>query len=291
MRKYTYQILLMITAFIWGSAFVAQSEGTAYIGPWTFNSLRCVFGVGVLLLVLPILNKNKTHHPAMNKETIKGGIIAGFIVAFGMYFQQYGIAYTTVGKAGFLSSLYIVIVPLLIFFIKKKTHISIWLAVVLALVGLYYLSFSEAETFAIGDIYIIICAFIFSLHILCIDHFTNNSNPIYLSLIQFIFVSIFSFGPMMILEKPQLVNIQNAIIPILYAGVLSTGVAYTLQVVSQKELEPSLASIIMSLEAVFAAISAYLFLGQTMSAREILGSSLVFASIIIAQLPDILKKG
>ena len=291
MKKYTYQVLLMITAFIWGSAFVAQSEGTAYIGPWTFNCLRCVFGATVLFLALPILNKKINHVSTINKETIKGGIIAGFIVALGMYFQQYGIAYTTVGKAGFLSSLYIIIVPLLVFFIKKKTHISIWFAVVIALVGLYYLSFSEKETFESGDIYIIICAFIFSLHILCIDHFTNNCNPIYLSLIQFVFVAIFSFGPMMLFEKPELVNIQNAIIPILYAGVLSTGVAYTLQVVSQKELDSSLASIIMSLEAVFAAISAYLFLGQIMSTREILGSSLVFASIIIAQLPDILKKG
>ena len=290
MKKYLYQLLLMLTAFIWGSAFVAQSEGTAYIGPWTFNCLRCVLGSLALLLALPLLNKLSGNNEKINKETIKGGACAGLILTFGMYFQQYGIAYTTVGKAGFLSSLYIVFVPLLAVFIKKKINISIWLAVALSILGLYFLSFSEVEGFAIGDIYILICAVIFAIQILCIDYFAQRVNTIHLALFQFMFVAIFSFLPMIIIEKPLIANIKSALIPIMYAGILSTGVAYTLQVVSQKELEPSLASIIMSLEAVFAALSGWLFLNQMMSSREIIGACLVFGAVLVAQLPDIIKK-
>ena len=290
MKKYLYQLLLMVTAFIWGSAFVAQSEGTAYIGPWTFNCLRCVLGSLALLLMLPVLNKVNRSDKKIDKETIKGGAIAGFILTLGMYFQQYGIAYTTVGKAGFLSSLYIVLVPLLAVFIKKKTNISIWLAVLLSLVGLYFLSFKEREGFVVGDIYILICAIIFAFHILCIDYYTVKANPIYLALIQFTFVAIFSFLPMIIIEKPLIENIRSALVPIMYAGILSTGVAYTLQVVTQKELEPSLASIIMSLEAVFAALSGWIFLNQIMNGREIVGACLVFIGVLVAQIPDIIKK-
>ena len=280
----------MITAFIWGSAFVAQSEGTAYIGPWTFNSLRCILGSSALLIMLPVLNKANNDSRRIDKETIKGGIIVGVIVTLGMYFQQYGVAYTSVAKAGFLSSLYIIFVPLIAVFIKRKIHISIWFAVVLALIGLYFLSFSEVESFARGDLYILICAIIFSLHILCIDYFSERCNPIYLSLTQFLFAALFSFFPMVIIEKPELVNIKSALISLMYAGILSTGVAYTLQVITQKELEASLASLIMSLEAVFAAISGYLFLHQAMSTREIIGACLVFVAIIVAQLPEILNK-
>ena len=290
MKKYFYQILLMATAFIWGSAFVAQSEGTAYIGPWTFNCLRCFLGSLALLIALPILNKISGNKEKINKEVIKGGACAGFILTFGMYFQQYGIAYTTVGKAGFLSSLYIVFVPLLAVFIKKKINMSIWIAVILSLIGLYFLSFSEVEGFVIGDIYILICAIIFAAQILCIDYFACKVNTIHLALFQFMFVAIFSFLPMLIIERPEISNIKSAMIPIMYVGILSTGVAYTLQVVTQKELEPSLASIIMSLEAVFAALSGWLFLNQMMSGREIIGACLVFGAILVAQLPDIIKK-
>lgn len=289
MKKYLYQIILMFTAFIWGSAFVAQSEGTAYIGPWTFNCLRCVLGCATLLLLFPIIKKVKPTNDKLDKTALLGGFCCGVILATGMYLQQYGIAFTSVGKAGFLSSLYIIFVPLLAVFLKRKIHISIWGAVILSLVGLYFLSFSDVEHFVIGDIYILMCAFVFALHILCIDYFTEKVNPLYLALLQYAFVAIISFLPMIFIEKPELTNIQNAFLPIAYAGILSTGIAYTLQVITQKELEPSLASIIMSLESVFAALSGFLFLNQIMSSREVIGASLVFMAILVAQFPDLVN--
>lgn len=287
--KLKYNLLLMLAALIWGGAFVAQSVGMDYTGPYTFNVMRSFLGSLVLLPVIFFLDKKKSEEEkerSDKKVLIKGGICCGIILTISTTFQQIGLLHTTAGKAGFITALYILIVPILGIFLGKKAGIKVWISVVLALGGMYLLCVTSEFTIAFGDLMVLACAFVFSLHILAVDHFSPMVDGVKLSCIQFFVCGTLSSFPMFLLEHPQLGQILDAWLPIAYAGILSSGVAYTLQIITQKHLNPTVASLLMSLESVFAALTGWLVLHERLSARELLGCVLVFAAIILSQLPE-----
>lgn len=296
MNKTKNTFLLLLTAFIWGVAFVAQSVGMDYVGPLTFNGSRFIIGAIFLIPCIAFLDKlkekenqaagkNITAAPQNKKVLITGGICCGIAIAAASTLQQYGIAYTTVGKAGFITSLYIVIVPILGIFLKKKPRLIIWLSVLLALVGLYFLCMTDSLSFSKGDTLVLLCAFVFSLHIMIIDHFSPMVDGVRMSCIQFAVAGILCGIPALIFEHPTFSSLIAAWAPVLYAGILSCGVAYTLQIVAQKNYDPTVASLLLSLESVFSVLAGWVILHQSLSPREIFGCVLVFIAIILVQLP------
>lgn len=277
-------LLLLLTAVIWGVAFVAQSVGLEYVEPFTFNSVRSIIGGLVLLPCIVILKKWKKGF-ATKIEWI-GGICCGIALCLASNFQQFGMQHTTVGKAGFITALYVVLVPILGLFVKKKVPIFIWLCVGLSVAGLYLLCMPEgAFVLALGDLLVLICAILFSLHILVIDYFSPKGDGVVISCIQFFTCGILTGVVMIFTETPTIGNILDAKWAILYAGVLSSGVAYTLQVVAQKNVNPTVASLILCLESVVAVLAGWIILGQGLSTREIWGCVLMFVAIVLAQLP------
>lgn len=293
---------MTITALIWGTTFVAQSVAMDNLGPWSFNCLRNILGTLVLIPIIIFIEKMETNRniaqsakdplPAMSlkrpevlKRTIIGGICSGIFLASASLFQQYGLLETTVGKAGFITALYIILVPFLSIFLRKKIGLNEWISAFIAVAGFYIMSIQGKPTVNRGDIVLLICALLFSMQILAIDHFVDSVNTVAMSCVQF-FVSmvISSFG-MFFIEHPSIADIQSAAIPILWAGIMSSGIAYTLQIVGQKNLEPTIASLIMSLESVFSAIAGYFILHQILSAKELIGCGLVFFAVILAQIP------
>lgn len=285
-----YQLLLILGAFIWGSAFVAQSAGMDYIGPWTFTCVRSFIAFIALTLLMPLLDRIRHVSPPQKPEErrylLKASLFCGAAVCIASFFQQAGLQYTTVGKAGFLTTLYVVLVPVLSVFLGRKIRWNVWLAVLVAMSGIWFLSISENETLAYGDILLLISAFLYAVQILTIDHFSPHTDAVRLSRMQFLVCGFLCLIPAVVLEQPSFENILAAAVPLLYAGVMSSGIAYTLQIVSQKNLEPALASIIMSLESVFAALCGFVILHQVLLPRELLGSCLVFAGVLLAQLPE-----
>ena len=289
-------LLLLLTATIWGVAFVAQSVSMDYIGGFTFNAVRNLIGALALLPVIWGLGKagsarvqdSSSQTPSDRKTLITGGICCGILLCLASNFQQFGIKYTTVGKAGFITACYIIIVPVIGIFLKKKCGPFIWIAVLLSLGGLYLLCLKPGEGFAIGkgELLVLICAVLFSLHILVIDHFSPLVDGVKMSCIQFLVCGILSGVPALLFESPDLSSILAAKVPILYAGVMSCGVAYTLQIVGQKGMNPTVASLILSLESCISVIAGWLILGQSLSSREIFGCVLMFGAIILAQLPQ-----
>lgn len=288
-------LLLLLTATIWGVAFVAQSVSMDYIGGFTFNAIRNIIGAITLVPVILIFSKQNPaadQKPAdrqkARKTLITGGICCGILLCLASNFQQFGIKYTTVGKAGFITACYIIIVPIIGIFLKKKCSPFIWIAVLLSLGGLYLLCISPGEGFSIGkgDTLVLICAVVFSFHILTVDHFSPLVDGVKMSCIQFLVCGILSGIPALIFENPNITNILQAWMPILYAGILSCGVAYTLQIVGQKGMNPTVASLIMSLESCISVIAGWLILGQNLSSREIFGCVLMFGAIVLAQLPQ-----
>ena len=294
--KMKNSLLLFLTAFIWGVAFVAQSVGGDQVGCFTFNGVRSLIGAVVLIPVICFVDHQKKkelgekkflEQKGNPKTLIIGGICCGLMLCIASNFQQYGISFTTVGKAGFITALYIIIVPILGLFIKKKVGVKIWLGVVLATIGLYMLCMtSESFSISKGDFLVLICAGFFSLHILIIDHFSPKCDGVRLSCIQFFVCGIISLAAAFIFESPDLKAILAGWLPILYAGVLSCGVAYTLQIIGQKNMDPTVASLILSLESVFSVLAGWVLLNQTLSSRELFGCVLMFGAIILAQLPD-----
>ena len=287
---------LLLTAFIWGVAFVAQSVGMDYIGPFTFNCVRSLIGGMVLIPLILFLRRKEQKNGNeeirnYRKNTIAGGICCGFFLAVASSFQQFGIMYTTVGKAGFITALYIVIVPILGIFMKKKVAPIVWASSVIAIIGFYMLSISGQVSINKGDILVLICAVLFSLHILVIDHFSPRGDSVAISCIQFFTSGIICGIGMLLFENPQISDIIEAYVPILYAGIMSCGVAYTLQIVGQKNMDPTVASLILSLESVFSALAGWLILGQSLSVKELIGCGLVFAAVLLAQLPQKSVKG
>ena len=283
--------MLILTAFIWGTAFVAQSVGMDYLGPFTFNGVRSLIGGVALIPCIWILQKlNDKSEPVTEernrKDLLIGGISCGVLLFAASSLQQVGIQYTTAGKAGFITAFYIVFVPVLGIFLGKKTGWKVWTAVILALAGLYFLCITEKFTIGKGDIFLFACALVFSLHILVIDYFSPKVEGVKMSCIQFLVCGIISLPFMFLLETPRMGAIVDAAWPLLYAGVLSCGVAYTLQIIGQKNVNPAIASLILSLESCFSVLAGWVILGEKLSVRESIGCILMFAAIILAQLPD-----
>lgn len=247
-------LLLAFTAFIWGTAFVAQSVGMEYIGPFTFNGVRSIIGAFTLLPCILFQKKSCRkiiEEGSSRKDLVVGGLLCGALLFVASSLQQIGIKYTSAGKAGFITSCYIVIVPLIGIFMKKTSGWKIWAAVVLALAGLYCLCITDGFTVGKGDIFIFLCAMAFSAHILVIDYFSPRVNGVVLSCIQFFVCGVASLPCMFVFETPDMAAIISAWMPILYAGVLSCGVAYTLQIIGQRNVNPTIASLILSLESCF----------------------------------------
>lgn len=286
--------MLILTAFIWGTAFVAQSVGMDYLGPFSFNGVRNFIGGIALLPCIALLNrlegKKQNEGEGTKKDLILGGIACGLCLFAASSLQQIGIQYTTTGKAGFITACYIVMVPLFGIFLKKKIGWKVWIAVALAVVGLYFLCLTESFTIGKGDIFIFACAVIYALHILVIDYFSPKTDGVKMSCIQFFVCGAASLLPMFLLETPTIEGIMASMGPLLYAGVLSSGVAYTLQIIGQKNVNPAVASLLLSLESCFAVLAGWIVLGQKLSVRESLGCILMFAAIILAQLPEKVKK-
>lgn len=290
-------LILLLTAFIWGVAFVAQSVGMDYVEPFTFNCVRSLIGAVVLVPCIFLLDKiNPQREQASQaldlagqkenkKKLIKGGVLCGVVICVASNLQQFGISYTTVGKAGFITALYIVIVPILGLFFRKKCSPAVWLGVVLAVFGLYFLCMTEGFSVQLGDFLVFLCALAFSVHIMVIDHFTQLVDGVKMSCIQFLVCGVISGICMFLFENPNISSILAAWQPILYAGVLSCGVAYTLQIVGQKGMNPTVASLILSLESVISVLAGLVLLGQKLSGREVAGCVFMFAAIILAQLP------
>ncbi len=289
-------LILVLTAFIWGTAFVAQSVGMDYLEPFTFNGVRSLIGGAALLPCIAILQKMNRKdgvgkEPGSGdvrkerKDMVFGGIACGLLLFAASSLQQIGIQFTTAGKAGFITACYIVIVPVLGIFLKKKIGWKVWAAVAIALAGLYFLCMTEKFTVGKGDVLIFACALVFSLHILVIDYFSPKVDGVKMSCIQFFVCGIASLPFMFLLETPKIGAMLNGWLPLLYAGVMSCGVGYTLQIIGQKDMNPAIASLILSLESCFSVLAGWIVLGERLSMRESIGCVLMFAAIILAQIP------
>lgn len=291
-KSYFGDLTLLLAAFIWGTAFVAQIAGMDRIGPFTFNTSRSVIAILCLGLYLWI---SKIKFPENKVELLKAGVICGFLIFVGTSLQQIGLQYTTAGKTGFITSFYILIIPFLGIFLKHKIDLSIWISVIIGFIGLYLLAVPSLTDFSVnkGDFIVFLGSFCWAGHILVIDHYSKKFNPICLSFLQFVVLTILSAICSFAFENETLTlyNIAASWKAIAYAGFMSSGIAYTLQMIGQKYTNPVVASLILSLEAVFAALSGYLILDEVMTNREFLGCAIVFISIIFSQIPkDIFKK-
>lgn len=297
--QFRNSLLLLLTATIWGTSFVAQSVGMDYIGPITFTFLRNITGGLFLIPCIWFMRKRneKTketsaeNKPLVSKTEWIGGICCGVALCAAGNFQQIGIAHTTVGKAGFITALYVVIVPLLGLFVKKKVPRIVWFCVVLSVIGLYLLCMTEGNfSLAYGDFLVFLCAIMYSIHILIIDYFSPKGDGVVISCIQFLVCGILSGIIMLFVEDFSLTNVLAAAFPILYAGVLSSGVGHTLQIVGQKDMNPTVASLILCLESVVSALAGWIILHEVLSTRELFGCLLMFVAIVLAQIPMPSKK-
>ena len=283
-RKARGNFLLLLTAMIWGSSFVAQSAGADLISPAFFNGTRML--LGSLLLSPLAVYRMRRYVPASSRRTLLlGGACCGVLMFTGSYIQQTGIAYTTAGKAGFLTAIYVVLVPVLGIFLKKKPRPILWVSVALACVGLYFLCFTD-KTFslAMGDAAMLGGAVMFALHIMVVDHFSPLVDGVCLSFVQFLTAGSLGMVVAFITEQPSFAALSAAAVPILYTGVFTMGVAYTLQIVAQKDTDPTVASLILCMESVFAVVFGWLILHETLSLREGVGIVFMFVAILLAQL-------
>ena len=283
-----------LAALIWGTSFVAQSVSADYVEAFTFNTARSVVAflfLSVLCVVFRQLRKcgaiAAMEEGAGNKrDLLLGGICCGVALTVASNLQQKGLETTTSGKAGFITALYIVIVPIAGLFLKKKAPKAIWISVVLAVAGLYCLCITEDLSITIGDFYVLLCSFCYAAHILVIDHFTQKVDGVELSRMQFLVCAILSAVGMLVAETPSLAGIGACIGPILYVGIFSSGVAYTLQILAQKDSNPTVVSLLLSLESVFATLSGALILKDQMSGKEYFGCALMLTAVMLAQLPE-----
>lgn len=292
-------LMLLLTAMIWGFAFVAQQKGMDYVGPYTFNAVRNAIGAGMLFLLLPILDRIRYRDyedrgrkmDYGGKALLAGGVICGVLLAVATSFQQIGLMYTTVGKSGFITAMYIIIVPILGFFIGRRISPLLILSVVIAVVGIYMLCMTgDSLTLGKGDFLTLLCAVCFSFQIMAVDHFSPKVDGVRLSLMQFMVCSICCGIPALLFESPDIGSIIRAWMPVLYAGIFSCGIAYTLQIVAQKNTEPVIASLLMSLESAFSLLAGWIILHDKHSVRELFGCLIMFIAIILAQLPVPEKK-
>lgn len=291
-NKIRQNLFPVLAALIWGTAFVAQSVSTDYVEPFTFNCLRSAIAFVVVSIVSFIFKKIQDDAPKVpgaRKDLIIGGICCGFFLAVASNLQQMGLGETSPGKAGFITALYVVLVPVFGLFLRKKVCLPVWISVILSVVSLYLLCIKEGFTIAPSDGYLLMCAVIFALHILCIDHFACRVDGIQLSCVQFLTMTVLSGLFALIFEEPDPEAIMGCLLPILYVGVFSSGVAYTLQILAQKDSDPTVVTILLSLESVFSVLAGALILGDTLSGREYLGCVLMFIAVLLAQIPFPLK--
>jgi len=281
--QFTGSLMLILTALIWGSAFVAQRVGMEHAGPLTFNGVRSLIGAAVLMPVFLLL---KPKAPVNYRKTFTGGVLCGLVLFAATNLQQAGILYTEVGKAGFITTFYLILVPILGLFLRRRIGPLTWIAVLLALAGLYFLCMSPGSFFLhTGDLLVLGCAFFFAVQILLIDHFVRDADGIMMNSIQFAVAGLLSLFSAFLFEKPRFdMLFREAWLPLLYTGVLSCGVAYTLQILGQKRLHPAVAAILMSLESVFAVLGGWLILHQALSGRELLGCGLMLCAVLLVQL-------
>ncbi len=293
MRKLKGEALLLITAFIWGTSFISQKVGMNYIQPFTFGASRFLLGaLGLVMVIMmfdAISNKNATKSgiPKQNKlrtkDLLVGGTLCGVALFFGASFQQWGIVETTVGKAGFITALYILLVPIFGLFMHKRVGLFTWIGVGIAVIGLYLLCVKEGFSVERGDIIVLIGTIFWALQIIIVDLFTETTDGMKLSCVQFIVAGLLSAVAAFVFETPKLSAIIDCSGPILYTAIMVVGVAYTLQIIGQKSTPPTVAAIILSLESVFAVLSGAFFLGETMNGRELSGCVLVFVAVLLTQ--------
>ena len=293
MRKFFSRsnLLLILASIIWGCAFVAQNVGMNYIGPWTFSTIRFLIAGFSLLAIIPILDKKRTHviRPKTKEEKKKlllGSVLCGLALSIGSIVQQIAMLTVPVAKAGFLTTLYVLFVPIITLLFGKKIPLKVWIGIAMALFGLYLLSMAGNLALGIGEIFLILAAFLFAIHIIIIGHFSTRVDPVRLSCGQLLIGGFATVIPMIVIERPTITSILAAYIPLLYTGIFSSCVAYTLQIFAQKEANPTIAGMLLSLESVFAALAGYLILNQVLNTRELIGCVLIFIAIVIAQLPD-----
>lgn len=288
-RKLRGNLLLLLTSLIWGVAFVAQKSGGEGLGALTIIGLRSLIGSAGLMLVIPLLDKmglsHKSDSPAQRKTLWCGGILCGLAMFAATNLQQFGLRDASEGKAAFITALYIVLVPILGLFLHRRATLLNWLGVVIAAVGLYLLCAMGETGFGVSDVLLLLCALMFSVQIMLVDRFSPKVDGVRLSCIQFLVVGILNLPLMFLLEEPTWTGVQNHLGELLYLGLLSSGVAYTLQIIAQKDTDPTTASLLMSLESVFGALAGWLIAGHAMGGYEILGCVLMFAAIVLAQIP------
>ncbi len=287
--------MLTACAFIWGTAFIAQSLGSEFAEPLTFNCVRSFLATVFLLIFcfcFDAIAKRPfsicgSDNPIYRERLLKGGVLCGIFLSLASFFQQLGIMYTTVGKSGFITALYIVLVPLLSFVVFRRAVTLLQsVSVAIAAAGMYFICINEGFSINKGDLYTLVCAFCFAAQIICVDKIISNLDGVRLSLIQFAACTVINGTLMFIFESPSLNSLLQGWAPVAYAGIMSSGVAYTLQIAGQKHCSPVLACMLMSLESAFALLSGWLLLGQNMSEREIFGCVLIFAAIMLAQIPE-----
>lgn len=290
-RQMQGSIYLLIGTVIWGTAFVAQSVGMDHIGPFTFQAVRSYIAVAALIPVIFLMEFRKNDGQTFlsrwkNPALWKTGLLCGIALFVASGLQQVGLVYTDAGKAGFITAMYIVLVPVLGLFLGQKPGRLIWIGVALAVAGLYLLSCTGATGINIGDIYLMGCAAAFAVQITLVDRLSQGLDGLRLNLVQFLVNAVLSTLFMFLLEEPVWSSITDCAVPLLYTGVFSSGVAYSLQILGQQHLSPAPASLIMSLESVFAALAGWLLLHERLTSTELLGCTLVFAAVILSQIPD-----
>lgn len=291
----THTLMLLVASFFWGTTFVAQSLGAEYVGAGTYLALRTYIGIIFLLPFVLYRDKKDIKDSGLGTQElqdkrsrekqafIKGGMLAGLFIFLASFAQQYGIAYTSVAKAGFLTTLYVVFVPVISLFFGRRFDNKIWISIALSVIGMYLLCMNGSFYLEIGDALMILSALGFSVQILAVSRYSKRIDPVKLTLAQFIVEAMLATIVMIVLERPGLSSIHSALPAILYAGIFSSGIAYTLQSLGQKNLNPAIASIAMCLESVFGTLSGWIVLGQKLSLREATGCILMFVAIVLTQ--------
>ncbi len=294
-NEMTSSLLLVLTAAIWGCAFVAQDVGAAYVEPLTFLASRSWIAFFMMLVLFAVMERRRKakgersavpHTKAAWRHVLLGGFVCGFFLFAASYAQQAGMADTTPAKAGFITAMYVVIVPVLAILFRQKVRPIIWLCVVMGVIGLYLLSIKDGFTIGLGDGLVMLCALLFSLQIMAVNYFAPSMDGVLLSMLEFLTESILATAGMLLFEHPTASGLAAAGLAIFYAGFFSSGVGYTLQIIAQQGLQPALASLIMSLESVFSALAGWIILHQTLTGRELCGCLLLFAAILVSQVPE-----
>ncbi len=285
-------VLPLITAMIWGSSFVTQSISAGHIGCFSFGALRALPATVFLFLLVCVMRRlqpREKYSAAQKKMLLRAGLICGTLLTAAISFQQFGLSYTSAGKAGFISALYIVLVPVFSIFFGKKPGGRVWIFVAVAVAGLYLLCVngSGEMSFSGGDLSVLLCTVVFAFQIIAVDHYAGKVDGVELSCVQFAVMTVLSAACALLAGEQTTMEAVKTCLPyILYTGIFSSGIAYTLQIIAQKDGDPTVVSLLLSLESVFAVVSGAIFLHERMSAQEYLGCALMLAAVLLAQLPE-----